>query len=134
MDHLSQIKEQFAALFKSKQRGSTLEIMTPFATTNRKFVSVFISTQDNELVVSDGGWVHGGFYGLKFKRMALSNFDLAFAHYADAFSIEQTTGPDGTIYHYKKTTDALHVPSLALDVASFITGIVSFADSEITPK
>lgn len=134
MDHLSQIKEQFSALFECKQRGSTLEIMTPFATTNRKFVSVFISTQDNELVVSDGGWVHGGLYSLKFSQLALSESHDVFAHYARAFSIEQTTWPDGTIYHYKKTTDALHVPSLVLDVASFITGIVSFADSEIPSK
>ena len=45
-----------------RMRGDTLEVITPFATTNDKFVSVFISERKNGYVVTDGGWITNGIY------------------------------------------------------------------------
>ncbi len=56
------IKNAFGGLWQTKQRGSSLEIITPYATTNNKFVSVFLSKQGNDYVISDGGWLNSGVY------------------------------------------------------------------------
>ena len=47
----SDITNSFGALWQYKERGNTLEIITPFATTNNRFISVFIKQQGNEFII-----------------------------------------------------------------------------------
>ena len=56
------VRTAFNSLWKMRMRGDTLEIITPFATTNDKFVSIFVSIRKNGYVVNDGGWLANGFY------------------------------------------------------------------------
>lgn len=60
------VKSQFDSLWSTKQRGEVLEVSTPFATTNNKFISVFIEKDKNgdkdDYIISDGGWLAGGEY------------------------------------------------------------------------
>ena len=41
------VRTAFNSLWKMRMRGDTLEIITPFATTNDKFVSIFVSKRKN---------------------------------------------------------------------------------------
>jgi hypothetical protein len=56
------IKNAFGQLWTFKERGKSLEIITPYTTTTQKFISVFLSYKDDEYIVSDGGWIDNGFY------------------------------------------------------------------------
>ena len=58
------IVSSFGSLWQTKVRGNTLEIITPFASTNHKFVSVFLTKNQDEYIVTDGGWLSGNEYGI----------------------------------------------------------------------
>ena len=45
------IQKSFGGLWQSKERGNSLEIITPYATTNNRFVSVFLSNQNDQSLV-----------------------------------------------------------------------------------
>ena len=57
------VRDSFSTLWQFKERGTALEVITPYATTSAKFVSVFISKQGEEFIVSDGGWIEEQVYG-----------------------------------------------------------------------
>ena len=42
------VRTAFNSLWKMRMRGDTLEIITPFATTNDKFVSIFVSIRKKQ--------------------------------------------------------------------------------------
>lgn len=130
MDALDLIKSQFAAIWAKKEHGEALEVITPFTTTNRKFASVWISRQGDEWVVSDGAMIHNGLYDIYPTDEEMSALYAAHAHFSAAYDIKQTQSANGTKFHYKKTTDAINIPSLVLDVASFVVGIISAIHQE----
>lgn len=52
----------YNSLWHVKNFGKTLEIITPVATVNDMFVSVFITRRGEDYVVTDGGWIDEGLY------------------------------------------------------------------------
>ncbi len=62
------IVNSFGALWNFKEREDTLEIITPFATTSQKFVSIFLTQRDQDYIISDGGWIYEGLYSNSFDR------------------------------------------------------------------
>lgn len=117
------VKESFCSLWTFKVRGKTLEIITPYATTNAKFISVFVTQQSDKYVVTDGGWLTGGEYETK------PNFDddifmKIFNHYETSFSINKLEQSSG-VYYYKTTTKADLIPNLVYDLANFLSSILS---------
>jgi len=125
----SDVVTSFGSLWNYKVRENTLEIITPFATTSSKFVSVFLSKIGREFIVSDGGWVYEGTYGNTFDR-DIDCYNKIFTHYTDSFSIKETLSQTGTSYFYKKTEHQISVPSLIFDMANFISSIVSASGVE----
>ena len=51
------VKSDFCELTTYKIRNNSIEIITPFSTLNDKFVSVFVKFYQNQIIVSDGGWI-----------------------------------------------------------------------------
>ena len=47
LEIFTDIKNAFGGLWQTKQRGNSLEIITPYATTNNRFVSVFLSAENS---------------------------------------------------------------------------------------
>lgn len=128
---LQEIQSSFGQLWKSKQRGNSLEIITPFATTSHKFISVFITFQQNEFVISDGGWINQGNYENTF-NLDEDSFRKTVFHYQNAYNIQETKSQSDWSFFYKKTTKPKAIPSLVFDIANFISSTVSASEIEYT--
>lgn len=122
------IKTAFGGLWQTKERGNSLEIITPYATTNNRFVSVFISKQGDEYVVSDGGWLHSGVYDVSINEEPC--FLKVFFHYQNSFDIKQITSPEGTEYFYLKTSNPIDIPSKLFDLCLFIQNTAKLLSTE----
>ena len=53
-DILKNIVEVYSRLWSFRERGDTVEIITPCSTTNDSFVSVFLTQRENEFIITDG--------------------------------------------------------------------------------
>src|SRR4051812_29758525 len=97
------LRSDFGSLWKCQARGNTIEIITPFSTTTQKFVSVFITAREEELVVSDGGWFHDdyNFYGTLGEpdEIELENIE---KHYSEAFQIKTFTDSEKRTFYFKR--------------------------------
>lgn len=119
------IKEEFCSLWQFKERGESLEIITPYSTTSNKFVSVFIGYKNKEYIVSDGGWLSSSSYE---SSLDLDDdmFNKVFTFYENHYEIKNITA-NGLDYYYKKTTKQSLIPALVYDLANFISAVSSSA-------
>src|SRR5687768_11517217 len=92
------IKNSFQGIWKTKIRGNSLEIITPYATTNNRFISVFLVKQDNEYFISDGGWINSGIYDITLNEDTC--FLKIFYHFQAAFNVQEIDSKDGLVYFY----------------------------------
>ncbi len=117
------IKEEFCSLWTFKERGETLEIITPYATTSNKFVSVFLTVKNKEFIVSDGGWLSDNTYEttLDFED---DDFGKVFAYYKNFYDIK-TVRANELDYYFKKTEKKELIPNLVFDIANFVSAISS---------
>lgn len=129
----SDVQNSFSALWQFKERGNAIEIITPYATTSAKFISVFVSTQNHEFIVSDGGWIDEQVYDCV---LELDNecFQKIHEHYLNSFNIKRTNGLGDTIFYYKKTNSEKAIASIIMDLSVFISNIVSLAQVEYSDK
>lgn len=125
------VKNEFSQLWQFKQRGQSLEIITPFTTTSHKFVSVFLTERDGEFIVSDGGWIDLGIYDNVFS-LEDDIFQRLFFYYVDIYQVKEVISKDGKKHFYKKTDRAISVPSLVFDLATFISTIISALEVEFS--
>jgi hypothetical protein len=120
------IKDTFCSLWTTKVHGKTLEIITPFSTTTSKFVSVFLTVQNTQFVVTDGGWIHNGEYESKIDTNDDALERLIY-HYEAYYDILSTERKDGLKYYFKTTNKSELIPNLVLDLTNFISSIASAA-------
>lgn len=132
LEIFTDIKNTFSGLWKTKQRGNSLEIITPYATTNNKFVSVFLSKQGDDFVVSDGGWLNSGVYEVTVGEETC--FLKILYHFQNSFDIKQIASPEGITYYYLKTSNAIDIPSKLFDLTLFIQNIVSVSEIAFEDK
>lgn len=118
------IKSAFCGLVKSKERGNTLEIITPFTTLNDKFVSVFIIEQNDRYIVSDGGWILNDYYNSIIDDEAEEILNRILAEYQETFGVRAQLFPKGTFY-YKVCERVEMIPSQTFDMANFISAITN---------
>ena len=127
------IKSDFDSLWKIKMRGTTMEVVTPIATTSDKFVSVFITKRGDSYVVTDGGWISEGKYD---SDLPLLNdiYARVFDYYKSEYGINELAA-NNYIYYFKKTTDKAMVSSLVFDLATFTSSVISASFiKEIVPR
>ena len=124
------ITSAFQSLWKFKDYGNTLEIVTPVATTNDMFVSVFITKRNNDYIATDGGWIDSGMYecevdwkGNIFKKVGL--------HYLENFGVLKTEAKGRTFY-YKRVNKIELLPNIVFDMSNFINAIVSSSTIKFT--
>lgn len=122
-DIIKDIIRSYNTLWKVKERGKTMEIVTPVATTNNLFVSVFLTTRGNEYVVTDGGWIDSGIYECEIP-LEDEYYCKLFQYYLAEYEI-QSLEAKGKAFYYKKTTNPLLIPNLVYDLSSFINAIIS---------
>jgi hypothetical protein len=118
------IKKDFCELTKYKLRGNTIEIVTPITTLNQSHVSVFLSVQDNNYVVSDGGWIDTDEYEVdEFSKEELA--DLIDDYLIDYYQIRTINSASNIKYHYRISPDINLVSAMAYDVANFVSNYVN---------
>ncbi len=132
-DIFTNVKKSFSSLWHFKERGNAIEVITPYATTSAKFISVFISKQNDDFIVSDGGWIDGQIYDC-ILDLDDECFQKIHEHYIDSFEISQVSGLDDNIIYYKKTNSEKAVSSLILDLSTFISNLVSLAQIQFSDK
>jgi hypothetical protein len=124
-DIFQMVKTDFSNLMDFRLRGNTIEIMTNVSTITNRFVSVFISQQDNYYIVSDGGWLAKEYYENPVAyedEIIVQKLELQYRNY---FNI-QTTLHEGLIrYYYKSTGNLDLVSALVHDVSNYIAAVVN---------
>ncbi|MFA6201419.1 MAG: hypothetical protein WC679_13540 [Bacteroidales bacterium] len=120
---INDIIDSFNSLWKIKERGNSIEIVTPIATTNNMFVSVFLTKRDNEYVVTDGGWIDNETYECEIS-FEDESYSKLFEYYLNDYEIRRLEAK-GKIFYYKKTSNPLLVPNLVYDLSNFINAIIS---------
>lgn len=129
----SEITYAFNSLWKCRQRGGSLEIITPFPTSTDMYISVFLTQRGDSWIVSDGGWMHGGMYNCEIPY-ADKIYDRALSFFMDDYGIKTTPGAEGKgLYYYKGTKNRDLVPNIIFDLANFLsvavnTSLVEFRD------
>lgn len=117
------IKEEFCSLWTFKERGETLEIITPYTTTSNKFVSVFLTLKNKEFIVSDGGWLSDNTYET-IPDFEDDVFGKVFAYYKNFYDIKAVKANE-LDYYFKKTDKKELLPNLVFDIANFVSAISS---------
>lgn len=123
----------FGSLWTFKERGKSLEIITPFATTSQKFVSIFLTEKEGEYIVSDGGWICEGMYDNSFD-INIDCFNKIFLYYKDSFKVKEVKNQGGISYFYKKNANQIAIPSLIFDMANFISALISLSNVDYVDK
>src|SRR5438874_1999954 len=114
------IKQDFGTLWQCRNRGTSIEIVTPISTATQKFVSVFITKRENSYIVTDGGWLSNeDHYGLDDVEEN-SGFDTTVEHFSKAFKISSTKSNEGTFY-YKKAAQNSLLSNAVYDMAHFVS-------------
>ena len=129
---LNNIVEVHSRLWNFKQRGETVEIITPCFTTSDSFVSVFLTQRGDEFVVTDGGWISEKYYN-DLIDLEDNHFNRLYEYYLTQYNISTIEAKE-RLFYYKKTTNWAMIPNLVYEVANFISAIGRFrkhADSFI---
>lgn len=120
---LKDILETFSALWRFRTRGESIEIITPYVTTNNMFVTLFLTQRGDEYIITDGGAIDRGAYEcmLPFEEEC---FEKVFRFYLCEYGVA-TTIAKGYNYYFKKTDNPALIPNILFDMANFISSVVS---------
>lgn len=129
---LIDIKNSFGGLWHSKQRGNSFEIITPYVTSNHKFISVFLTRQGSEFVITDGGWINSGIYDVLPNHDEATFIKLLF-HFQNSFDIKEVDS-EGIIYYYSKVQNLIDIPSRILSFSTFVQNIISISELDFETK
>ena len=117
------IISSFQALWKIKNYGETIEVITPQAMLNDNFVSVFITRRGNEYVVTDGGWIEAGMYDTIPDHRNVT-YQRLFKFYVKEAGVSVTEGK-GRIFYFKKIEEERFIPNLVFEMSRFVASVVN---------
>lgn len=119
------VRAAYQSLWKIKNHGETIELITPMVTTNDMFISVFVTRRGDDYIVTDGGWLMAGLYECEFDQQGRI-YSRVFDYYYKNFGILETSYKQRTFY-YKKIQRLELLPNLVFDMSNFISSVVSSA-------
>lgn len=117
------IKNAYQSLWRFKDYGATLEIITPVATVNNMFVSIFITKRNDDYIATDGGWIDSGLYECEVNWKA-NVFNKIGIFYLEKFEIQKTQ-MKGRTFYFKRINQLELLPNIVFDLANFVNAIVS---------
>jgi hypothetical protein len=124
--YLKEIIKQYSALWKIKERGETIEIITPMVTTTDMFISVFITVRGDEFVVTDGGQMLSEVYDVDFSSDAQTH-ERMINFFSEQFEICCVKQNKKTFY-YKKVCKIEKIPQAVFDLSNFIASTINSID------
>lgn len=117
------IKDAYQSLWRFKDYGATLEIITPVATVNNMFVSIFITKRNDDYIATDGGWIDSGLYECEVNWKA-SVFNKIGIFYLEKFEIQKAQ-MKGRTFYFKRINQLELLPNIVFDLSNFVNAIVS---------
>lgn len=117
------ITKAYQSLWRFKDYGTTLEIITPVATVNNMFVSIFITKRGDDYIATDGGWVDSGLYECEVNWKA-NVFNRIGIFYLENLEIQKTQ-MKGRTFYFKRINQLELLPNIVFDLANFVNAIVS---------
>lgn len=132
-DVMGIIQADYGALWHCFQRGNTLEVVTPYLYPNKSFVSVFITTRGEKIIVADGGHLED-FIQATNADEALH--DVVLDNFLDTYKTQKHQQAEKTFY-YKNCGTLKLVPSIIFDLCNFIVSVsaaVTSASLLATPE
>ncbi|MDR6194904.1 hypothetical protein [Siphonobacter sp. SORGH_AS_0500] len=124
--NIEAIKNELNALWDCRSRGKTIELWTPFTTLTNKFITIFITERNGDLIVTDGAYFFLGDYEVEPSAddTQLLNNILVYQRY---FKVDTTYDHYKNPVYYKKTNNFNQLPTAIIELAQFIQGIVNMA-------
>ena len=119
------IKSSFCNLTNFKIRQNSLEIITPFSTINNKFISVFITTSNNKIIITDNGWFNQNYYETSIEKELKITENKIIVSYTNTYNIKSILDKSDIIFFYKTCEKIEQIPSAVFDLANFMVGIVN---------
>lgn len=123
LDIFKTIKDDFCSLTTHKLRGESLEIITPFSTSNNKFTSVVIKEIKDKYVISDTRWTDLNYYNINMSEESIDIIERRFTYYEQSFGISDKAG---TLDYFKTCSNPRDIPTNVYDLANFVVGAVNY--------
>lgn len=121
--YFNTIRKHFDGLFSCKFHKDCIEVITPFACINDKFVSVFLFSKNDRYIVADAGWVEEIFSEVWGSNNLPEICTNAIEKYKNYYDVEATSSNGRTAY-FKKCNDEKMISAIVFDMASFISKTV----------
>lgn len=102
-----------------------MEVFTPIATMTNKFVSVFVVEREGELIVTDGGRLVAGLYGIDTDVEEIKLLTRIRQQVAEYFELETTSDHASGIWYFKKVSNLEMLAAAVFDVAHFLAQAVN---------
>lgn len=120
----SAVKGDFSALWKCRNLGDSLELISPYTSVHGDSVSVFITCRQDRYVVTDGANVHR-----IAKELSVNLEDRKGLHLEDLLDLyglkEWHEASSHQVYRFKSTTDVNCVSSCVFDLIHFQEGVLN---------
>ena len=130
VDVFSAIKSDFTSLWEYKQRGETIEIITPFSLLSGSFISVFLTVREDSYIVADGQRV----------SQIINDLNLDWHRSAVQAYLEKTSEHYGVkkinnnnaVFYFKVTKDIMLLTACIYDLIHFqIAALNSIYSSQV---
>ncbi|HVY71984.1 MAG TPA: hypothetical protein VHH73_18775 [Verrucomicrobiae bacterium] len=120
------LRSDFSKLWNCKPRGNSVEIITPFATATDKFVSVFVTSRNDEFVVTDAGWLDAedNFYSTG--ESDEMEFEAVLKHFMGHFGVSIFFEKSGRQFYFKRVLSRELLSSAVYDMANFVVSVVNW--------
>jgi hypothetical protein len=119
------VARDYAEMWDFKFRGASLEIVTPHSTISDKFVSVFLTQRGEDIIVTDGGYLHTGEYVENEVVQQSLCYRQTFSQLVKYYKVQSVLDNREKLIFFTKTQRQDMVSALVHDMASFITGVVN---------
>lgn len=121
----AEIRSDFSSLWESRTLGDTLEVITPYSTIAGDVISVFITTRNNQYIITDGARVDAMAKSQGVKIIERKGFHLCDILSRLSISEFRSESSDSLIYRLKKTDDLSLVSSYVYDMIHFIDSMAN---------
>lgn len=121
----AEIRSDFSSLWESRTLGDTLEVITPYSTVAGDVISVFITTRNNQYIITDGARVDAMAKSQGVKIIERKGFHLCDILSRLSISEFRSESSDSLIYRLKKTDDLSLVSSYVYDMIHFIDSMAN---------
>jgi hypothetical protein len=124
-DIIDLIRSDFGQLWDCRMVGKSLAVSTPYLLPNNNALTLYVTTRDSRIIVSDGGF-SADFLNShsELEQEKIDGCRDYFTEKHDVSRHEQAGRPE---YFYKETTDVKLVPSLFFDLGNFVTAFCTAA-------